>query len=74
MTSPALALAISSFSPDCPLRLARTKRSASQILAWSSAARVGLNDLGGGQGFEAAPRQPHIEPATAASTCTLSLG
>ena len=70
MTSPALALAINSFNPDCPVRPARTNRSASQILACSSAAR------GSASMILAASRvsnRPHgnvqMHPATAASTC-----
>src|SRR5215212_9005772 len=58
ITSPALARAINSLSPDCSVLRERTNRSASQILACSSAAfRVGLDDLGRQQQLAPIPRQ-----------------
>jgi hypothetical protein len=70
MTSPALALAISSFNPDWLVRPARTKRSASQILACSSAALGSASMILAVSRVSNLPHgNPTIEGATAASTC-----
>ena len=69
MTSPALALAISSFSR--PVRCGRPHEAFGlpDLGLFLRRLRIGFDDLGGEQGFEPAPRQPDDRGATAASTC-----
>jgi hypothetical protein len=58
ITSPAFALAINNFNPDCPVRPARTKRfSLPDLGSFLRRLRVGFDDLGVHQGLETAPRQ-----------------